>query len=185
MKSITIRLTYLAIFMLIAGGCSTVPKSPEGKKVLSAEVQEAVAVMKAKDPTIEKFFDKSYGYAVLPKIFKAAIWLGGAGGRGEVFEKGTMIGYCRVTYASLGLSFGGEFYREIVFFRDKEDLDAFKTGEYTFAAQATAVAITAGAAAKADYKAGTAVFIMADKGLMVDASIGGQKFKYVPKKSSE
>jgi hypothetical protein len=42
------------------------------------------------------------------------------------------------------------------------------------------VAVTAGAAAKADYKSGMAVFIATDKGLMVDASLGGQKFKYVP-----
>ncbi len=79
---------------------------------------------------------------------------------------------------SLGFSFGGEFFREIVFFRDKSDLDKFKQEEYTFNAQVTGVALTSGAAAKADYKSGLAVFIMADKGLMVDASLGGQKFKY-------
>jgi hypothetical protein len=43
------------------------------------------------------------------------------------------------------------------------------------------VALTAGATAKADYKDGMAVFVMAESGLMVDASLGGQKFKYVPK----
>jgi lipid-binding SYLF domain-containing protein len=169
------------IFVLMVGGCSTVPKTPEGKKVLSAEVQEAIAVMKAKDPSIDRFFEKSYGYAVLPKVFKGAFIAGGAGGKGEVFEKGKMVGYCHVSQASLGFSFGGEFFREIVFFRDKEDLDKFKPSEYTFSAQVTGVALTAGAAAKADYKAGMAVFITADTGLMVDASLGGQKFKYVPK----
>ena len=180
MKSITMWLTYF-FFMLMVGGCSTVPKSPEGKNVLSAEVQEAIAVMKAKDPSINRFFEKSYGYAVLPKVFKGAFIAGGAGGKGEVFEKGKMVGYCSMAQASLGFSFGGEFFREIVFFRDKEDLDKFKPSEYTFSAQVTGVALTSGAAAKADYKAGTAVFITTDAGLMVDASLGGQKFKYVPK----
>jgi lipid-binding SYLF domain-containing protein len=169
------------IFVFLVGGCSTVPKTSEGKKVLSAEVQEAIAVMKAKDPSIDRFFEKSYGYAVLPKVFKGAFIAGGAGGKGEVFEKGKMVGYCHVSQASLGFSFGGEFFREIVFFRDKEDLDKFKPSEYTFSAQVTGVALTAGAAAKADYKAGMAVFITADTGLMVDASLGGQKFKYVQK----
>ena len=83
--------------------------------------------------------------------------------------------------ATLGFSFGGEFFREIIFFRDKRDLDKFKSEEFTFSAQATAVALTAGAAAKADYKDGMAVFVMAQSGLMVDASLGGQKFRYVPK----
>jgi len=92
-----------------------------------------------------------------------------------------MVGFCNMSQASLGFSFGGEFFREIVFFRDKEDLDAFRSSEFTFSAQVTGVALSAGVAAKADYKAGMAVFIMTDTGLMVDASLGGQKFNYEPK----
>ena len=63
----------------------------------------------------------------------------------------------------------------------KEDLDRFKSGDFTFSAQVTGVALSAGAAAKADYQRGMAVFMMTDVGLMLDASLGGQKFKYVPK----
>jgi hypothetical protein len=91
-----------------------------------------------------------------------------------------MVGHCDMKQATLGFSFGGEYFREIVFFRDKTDINKFKAEECTFAAQATGVAATAGAAAKANYKDGTAVFITTDKGLMVDASLGGQKFNFVP-----
>jgi lipid-binding SYLF domain-containing protein len=168
------------VFLLMSIGCSAVPQTPQAREVLAAQVDEAIAVMKAKDPTIDRFFEKSYGYAVLPKIFKGAFWFGGAHGKGEVFEQGKMTGYCDMSQATLGFSFGGEFFREIVFFRDKDDLDKFKPEEYTFSAQATGVALTAGAAAKANYRAGMAVFITTDVGLMVDASLGGQKFKYVP-----
>ncbi len=167
--------------MFAAGGCEVEPKKPEGKAVLSSEVDEAIAIMKAKDKGIQKFFDKSYGYAVLPKIFKGAFLAGWAYGRGEVYEQGVMVGYCDMKQASGGLSVGGEFYREIIFFRDKEDLDKFKGDEYTFSAQITGVALVWGAAAKADYKAGMAVFIMTDTGVMVDASLGGQKFNFSPK----
>ena len=174
------KLTILVLCMAIVfGGCSTAPEKPEAKAVLSAQVNEATAVFKEKDPGIQGFYEKSYGYVVLPKVFKGAFWLGGAYGKGEVFEKGVMVGYCDMSQATLGFSFGGEYFREIVFLRDKSDLDKFRTGEYTFSAQATGVAATAGAAAKADYKAGMAVFITTDKGLMVDASLGGQKFKYI------
>jgi lipid-binding SYLF domain-containing protein len=171
--------------LLVIGGCSTAPQKPEAKAVLSAEVDEAIAAFKTKDPGIERFFNSSYGYAVLPKVFKGAFILGGAHGRGQVFEQGQMVGFCSMSQATLGFSFGGEFFREIIFFRDKLDLDVFKTEEYTFSAQATGVALTTGAAAKADYKAGMAVFIMTDTGLMVDASLGGQKFKYVPKANAQ
>jgi lipid-binding SYLF domain-containing protein len=180
MKTTIIRLTCLSILLSIIGGCSTVPESREAKTVLSAEVQEALVVMKAKDPGIDRFFEKSYGYAVLPKVFKGALLVGGAHGKGEVFEQGKRVGYCSMSQATLGFSFGGEYFREIIFFRDKEDLDRFKQDEYTFSAQVTGVALSAGAAAKADYRAGMAVFITPDTGLMVDASLGGQKFRYVP-----
>ena len=51
--------------------------------------------------------------------------------------------------------------------------------EYTFSAQVSGVAATTGAATKADYKSGMAVFVTTDKGLMLDVSLGGQKFQYV------
>ena len=177
-----IRLTIVILCLaIVAAGCATAPEKTESKAVLSAEVTEAIAAFKARDPDIQSFFDKSHGYAVLPKVFKGAFWVGGAYGKGQVYEQGRMVGYCSMSQATLGFSFGGEYFREIIFFRDKYDLDRFRMEEFTFSAQATAVAITAGAAAKADYKDGMAVFVLADKGLMVDASLGGQKFKYVPR----
>ena len=184
MKTATIGLI-CSVVLLAAGGCSVAPEKPEDKIVLSAETEEAIAVMKAKDPSIQKFFDKSYGYTVLPKVFKGAFLVGGAYGKGQVYEKGKMVGFCNMSQASLGFSFGGEFFREIIFFRDKEDLDAFRSEEYTFSAQVTGVALTAGVATKADYKAGMAVFIMTDTGLMVDASLGGQKFNYETKAAAK
>jgi lipid-binding SYLF domain-containing protein len=181
MKTIKISLVCFFVFALMVGGCAVAPEKSEDRVSLASDSDSAIAIMKAKDPSIQKFFDKSYGYAVLPKIFKGAFIAGVAGGKGEVYAKSEMIGYCNMSQVSGGFSFGGEFYREIIFFRDKEDLDKFRSGEYTFSAQVTGVVITAGVAAKKDYKAGMAVFIMADAGLMVDASLGGQKFNYEPK----
>jgi lipid-binding SYLF domain-containing protein len=167
--------------ILFAGlGCSISPRTQEQSTILDAEVQEAMAVFKARDPGIETFFKKSYGYAVLPRIFKVGLVGGGGYGRGIVYEQGRRVGYADTAQATIGFTIGGEYFREIIFFRDKVDLDRFKADEFTFAAQVTAVAASAGAAAKADYRFGTAVFIMQDAGLMADVSIGGQKFRYVP-----
>ncbi|MGA2916485.1 MAG: lipid-binding SYLF domain-containing protein [Sedimentisphaerales bacterium] len=181
MKAAKIGLMCFFVVMLMACGCEVEPKKPEDKVVLTSDVDEAIALMKAKDKSIQKFFDNSYGYAVVPKIFKVAILAGGAYGKGEVYEQGTMIGYCDVKQLSGGVSLGAEFYREIIFFKDNKDLEKFKQDEFTFSAQATAIAIVWGAAAKADYKDGMAVFIMTDSGVMVDASLGGQKFNFAPK----
>jgi lipid-binding SYLF domain-containing protein len=171
----------VAGWVLGVAGCRTIPETREARAVQSAEVAEAISAFKAKNPGIEVYFKESVGYAVLPKVFKAGFWVGGAGGTGEVYQADNQIGYCRLSQATLGFSFGGEFFREIIFFQNLRDLDRFRTGEFTFSAQASAVALEAGAGTKADYKDGMAVFVLSDKGLMVDASIGGQKFKYLDK----
>ena len=46
--------------------------------------------------------------------------------------------------------------------------------------QVTAVALTSGSASRSDYNYGVAIFVVPDQGLMVDASVGGQKFQYEP-----
>ncbi|OHB59920.1 MAG: hypothetical protein A2Y12_19060 [Planctomycetes bacterium GWF2_42_9] len=172
---------FVCALLVFVCGCEVTPKEPYQKLKLESEASQAVSIMKEEDPSLQSFFDKSYGYAVLPKVFKGAFLAGFAYGRGEVYEQGQMVGYCDMKQASGGLSLGGEFYREIIFFREQQDFERFTSGEYTFAAQVTGVAIKWGAATKADYKDGMAVFIMTDVGAMVDASLGGQKFEYEPK----
>ncbi len=133
-----------ALSAFIMAGCATAPERPESKAVLSAQVREAIAIFKARDSSIDRLFTQSYGYAIFPKVGKGAILVGGAFGRGEVFEQGKMVGYSSLSQATLGFSLGGEFFREIIFFREKPALERFRFGEYTFAAQATGVALSEG-----------------------------------------
>lgn len=167
--------------MVMGSGCaSTRPTTIQGQDTLSAQVNEAVALFKSRNPGIIPFFENSYGYAVFPQVTKGAWIVGTAFGRGEAFAQGTKVGYCSLSQATLGFSFGGEFFREIIFFQDEYDLERFATENFAFSGQMTAVALTAGAAVKVDYQNGMAVFVMPQAGLMVDASMGGQAFEYEP-----
>ncbi len=65
-------------------------------------------------------------------------------------------------------------------FENSTALDRFKRGEFAFAAQATAVALKSGAGANAKYNNGVAVFTFSETGLMAEASVGGQRFNYIP-----
>jgi len=147
---------------------------------LEKKAREAVAEFKKADPSMKSFFDKAYGYAVFPTVAKGAMGVGAARGAGMVFQRGKAIGKTTLTQVTIGFQFGGQAYREIIFFEDKKTLDNFKSGNFELAAQASAVAATAGASANASYKNGLAVFTMAKGGLMYEASIGGQKFSYEP-----
>jgi lipid-binding SYLF domain-containing protein len=97
-----------------------------------------------------------------------------------VYEKGKPIGDTSLTQITIGFQLGGQAYSEIIFFKDKKTLDDFKNGNFELGAQASAVAVTAGASADANYEKGVAVFTMAKGGLMYEASVGGQKFSYDP-----
>ncbi|MCK5208178.1 MAG: hypothetical protein KAQ79_09160, partial [Cyclobacteriaceae bacterium] len=59
-------------------------------------------------------------------------------------------------------------------------LESFKISDLEFAGQASAVAITKGASVDIAYENGVAVYTISKAGLMYEASIGGQKFNYLP-----
>ena len=171
------------IVMIIAVGmmlqsCATWDPNKQANAQRNANV--TVAEFKNKDPSLKRFFDKAYAYAVFPTVGKGAMGVGGAHGKGSVYRKGKMLGYTSLTQVTIGFQLGGQAYSEIIFFKDKERFDNFKNGNLKFSAQASAVAATAGAAATANYQNGVAVFTMVKGGLMYEASIGGQGFSYDP-----
>jgi lipid-binding SYLF domain-containing protein len=186
MRTETIRLV-LGAAILSAGltmgslpGCATAPKDDAGKQEQSTHVDETLAKAKKTDPTLEAFLGKAYGYAIFPTVGKGAVGIGGAYGKGQLFEQGKRVGYCDLSQATIGLALGGQSYTEIIAFENKEALDKFRNGGLKFAAQVTAVALQAGAALNAKYTDGVSVMTMGEKGLMAEASVGGQSFSYQP-----
>jgi lipid-binding SYLF domain-containing protein len=160
--------------------CLALPAGARAADPTVKEAQNAVAAFRKADPSLEKFFEKSAGYAVFPNVAKGGLVIGGAGGKGYVFEKGKAVGKTTLSQGTIGAQIGGEAFYEIIFFETAETLADFKKGEWTMAAQVSAVAVKAGASANADYKSGVAVFTLTKGGAMAEASVGGQKFSYQP-----
>lgn len=146
-----------------------------------AEVKQALAEFQRTNPKIKPFLDDAHGYAVFPTVGKGAIGIGGAHGSGLVYEKGKLIGSTSLSQVTIGFQLGGQAYRELICFQNKQALDRFKGGNFEFDAQASGVAVTAGISFDAAYEHGVAIFTMAKGGLMYEASIGGQKFSFEPK----
>jgi len=162
-------------------GCSATPDTMNEREQLHRSVRATILMFQDEDPTMKTHFDNAHGYAVFPSVGKGAVGVGGAYGRGEVFEQGTMIGYCDLTQGTVGFQLGGQAYREVIFFEKPYALETFKDGKLAFAAQASAVAASAGASADAAYENGVLVITMTQGGLMYEASIGGQSFSFEPK----
>ena len=145
-----------------------------------AAVEETISQFRQADSSMKVFFDEAYGYVVFPGIGKGGFIIGGGHGTGWVYEQGTHIGRATVTQVTVGAQIGGQTYREIIFFKDKQTLDTFKKGNLELSAQASAIIVKQGASKDASYSNGVAVFTMPTKGAMVEASVGGQKFQYTP-----
>ena len=147
------------------------------------------------------FFKDSYGYAFFPSVGKGGIGIGGAYGTGQVYRGGKQTGTASLYKISIGLQMGGQAFSELIFFKDKQAYDEFTNGALELEASASAVVITAAAQATAstggasaglsagpqtgkqlggEYVNGTAIFVHTKGGLMYEAAIGGQKFKFRP-----
>jgi lipid-binding SYLF domain-containing protein len=175
------RASVLAILVALAGCGSTKPESDKDASTLNAECDAAITSVKNQDASMAKWFETAHGYAMFPSIGKGAIGIGGAYGRGQVYENGKLVGYTTIKQGTIGLALGGQAFTEVIFFKDKAALDAFKEGNYQFAANASAVAVKSGAGATSDYSGGVKVFTLVKGGLMAEAAVGGQKFAYQPK----
>ena len=183
----------VAIFflpMLLLASCQAMPDRDERVEIVDNSKSELKRMIE-KDPELEDLLKECAGYAVFPEVGKGGLLFGGAFGRGAVYERGvgggeTFIGYATVSQASVGGVAGGQMYAQLLVFQDKEHLDSFTRGNgVRFGAQATAIAITQGAANASDYDNGVAVFILPRGGLMADASLSGQEFKFVRAEEEE
>lgn len=178
MRNIMIRLVLLVFVASSVAACAG--WNPDRIAKSDRESRQAVAEFMKHDPSLKRFFDNAYAYAVFPTVGKGAVGIGGAHGTGVVYRHGKKIGLTSMTQLSIGWQLGGESYREIIFFKNAGAFNTFKSGSMKFSAQASAVAATAGAAAKTSYANNVAVFTMIRGGLMFEASVGGQSFSYEP-----
>ena len=164
--------------LIALSACSTAPHSADAKAELHHDSLYSLTQAEKYDPTLRDFIRNSAGYAVFPSVGKGAVGIGGAYGKGDVYQNGALVGYCDMTQASIGFQLGGQAYTEILVFQTNDAVEIFKQGNFRFDAQATAVALKSGAGANAKFANGVAVFTMDEAGLMYEASIGGQKFSY-------
>lgn len=166
-----------ALPLLFLSVIATAQSSKKDKKIVSDALLAKEEFIKG-DGLMKNLFQSAYAYMILPNVGKGGIGIGGAAGNGAVFKGSTLIGMAKMTQVTIGFQWGGQAYREVIFFESKADLDRFKENRLELSAQASAVAVTAGASANAKYRNGVMIFTQTKGGLMYEASIGGQKFNF-------
>jgi lipid-binding SYLF domain-containing protein len=178
-----IRNTALAIISSVAVLFTYTAQADDNIPQMKADCLQAVADLQRADTSMGTFFTNAAGCAIFPDVGKGGFIIGGARGSGLVFVKGgnmVPIGRTTMTQASVGAQIGGQTFDEVIFFETPEALNNFKQGSWEMSADVSAVAAAEGAAQAAKYTHGVIVITLPKKGLMAQASIGGQKFTFEP-----
>jgi lipid-binding SYLF domain-containing protein len=173
----TIRLVGGIATLMLASALAATAAEPDR---LDSDVGDAIQMFRSSGHRIQRLFDSAYGYAIFPSVGKGAVGIGAAEGRGQVYEKGVLVGTAKLTQVTVGAQLGGQSYAEVIFFETPRALDEFKDGKTAISAALSAVAAGDGASAEAKYQHGVLVYTMENSGLMFEASVGGQHFSFTP-----
>ena len=175
-NKILLILGALIISVLLFANSASAQSKEDSSLIKDSE--EAKAEFIKTDELLKILYDSAAGYVIFPNVGKGAIGVGGAAGNGIVYQKDKIIGKAKLKQVSIGFQFGGQAYRELIFFQNEQTLDHFKKNKVEFSAQASAVALKSGASANAKYNEGVMIFTQQKGGLMYEASVGGQQFKF-------
>jgi lipid-binding SYLF domain-containing protein len=173
-------ITLSAVITFVLVSLTSIAQTTYSNTELAVKSTEVLLFMIEEAPTLQAYYDNSYGYAVFPKVTKGGITLGGAAGKGTVYKNHKIVGLSKLKQVTLGFQFGGQQYSEVIFFQNEETFEQFINNKLKFDGQASAVALKSGASANVSYAYGAAIFTQAIGGLMFEASIGGQHFTNNP-----
>jgi lipid-binding SYLF domain-containing protein len=118
---------------------------------------------------------------LFPEIARGGIGLGGGYGRGVLYAQGQHIGYADLSQGSLGFLVGGQAYQELIVFDDKAALERFKQGRFDVSADSSGVLITWGYTDRVAFIEGATVFLKPIGGALVEVTMSGQRFTFVPR----
>ena len=154
---------------------------PQQEKKLQNIIEDALTTKEAfiaADPNMTQLFENSFGYAIFPNIGKGGLLLGVSAGNGVVWQNGEVIGSAKLREVSIGLQLGGQAFSQVIFYDSDEAFSRIKANKVEFRAQAAALADSKSASTDIHMADGISVFVKSKKGLMGEAAIGGQKFKF-------
>jgi lipid-binding SYLF domain-containing protein len=170
-----------ALGAALATGCtSPAPKNEAKRETLAIDSRAALQKLTIEDPSLQSFLDKAFGYVIFPSVGKGGLIVGASYGRGEVYRQGQLAGYADITAGSFGLQAGGQTFTELLVFGTEKAYNDFADGDFALSANASAIALKAGAAGEAQFNNGVAVFVKQQGGLMGELSLGGQRLRFSP-----
>lgn len=89
---------------------------------LTADGTAALQRLYAQSPKAARYAQTAHAILVFPKIVKAGLIIGGQGGEGVLFIRGSPAGYYRISAVSYGLQAGGQSFSYALFIMNQKSL---------------------------------------------------------------
>lgn len=173
-------LTILFIACLVPGSVALADWEANPADKVQVAAASAIEAFQQRIPRTEPFFEQAYGYAIYPSVTRVGLGFGGAYGRGIVVHGDAVVGTSKYWQFTSGIQAGARNFSMIVFFKDKEALEYFQSGNTQFMGQAGLAFATVGVAGTPGYNDGVAVVTMTRFGLMGEFTISGARYSYEP-----
>ena len=153
---------------------------PRGEGRLRRGGHHAAAADAHRGPSSERAAQARLWLRPVSPCGQGGLGVGGVYGRGVVYEQGQHVGYSDLTQGSVGVQAGGQSFSELLVFEMKAALDRFKAGQFSMAADASAVVLTSGVATTTTFVDGVAVVVQPMSGVMVEPPLGGSSSSIRP-----
>lgn len=168
------------VIVALTMACGATPKTSSERADLERKADQTLSMMMGRDPGLSSLLSRSAGYVVFPDVGKGGFIAGAAHGRGILYERGIRTGYVELSQGSIGAQIGAQTFAELIVLERAYDVQRLKRGEFSIGGNASAVALTAGAAAGTQFVSGVAVFVVPHGGVMAELSLNGQQLNYAP-----
>ena len=152
---------------------------PTKAQTIDANVDASLVDLYRAVPQAKTLVDKANGVLVFPSITKAGFVVGGEYGQGALRVDGKTVGYYSLTSGSVGLTAGVQNASQVILFNTAEALEKFRNSSgWTAGVDASVALLKIGAGGTIDTRTANSpvqAIIYGTEGLIVDASIAGQK----------
>ncbi|MGI9265089.1 MAG: hypothetical protein ACR2QU_09170 [Gammaproteobacteria bacterium] len=170
----------LPLILLLTGQQAAAEWEADPADKVQTEATLAIEAFRDRVPRTQPYFEQAHGFAVFPSIIRVGFGFGGAYGKGIVLEGNELIGTSKYKQITSGIQAGARSFSMIIFFKDKEALEYYKSSEIQFMGQAGLNVGTLGADGTPAYDDGVAVITLNRFGLMGEFTVSGAKFSYQP-----
>ena len=174
-----VRLSWVTLLLFLSSAC--VWQAPSYSEKSEAAVDNAISEFRGED-LLDPFFDEAVACVVFPTSVRAGTGFGGAYGSGWLLEAESVTGRVTMFEFFAGANIGAQAYRSILFFRSDKSLKKFKRGGFEFTGQANVAVAVVGVGMTPSFNKEIAMFTQLRGGLLLEASVGTQRYDYFPLK---